>query len=61
MALHIRIAAPISNEPPAVHRPDMARALIGTELLAGCLMLVDFVDRVAEIETRASLLQNSSG
>lgn len=48
----IQVDALVSNEPPASHRPDLARALVGTELLAGCLLLVDFVDRVAEVETR---------
>ena len=47
-----RIVALISNEPPANLQPDVARALIGTELLSDSLLLVDFVDRIAEIETR---------
>jgi hypothetical protein len=48
----ILVEAFISNEPLAAHRPDMARALIGTELLAGCLLLVDFAARLVEIETQ---------
>ena len=42
----------ISNEPAATHRPDTARALLGTELLEGCLLLVDFASRLVEIETQ---------
>jgi hypothetical protein len=46
------VEALISNEPPAVHRPDSARALIGTELLANCLLLIDFSTQIVEIETQ---------
>ena len=46
----IKIEALVSNEPAATSRPDMARALIGTELLADCLLLVDFRTRLVEIE-----------
>jgi hypothetical protein len=48
----LRIEAYISNEPPATHRPDTARALLDTELLADCLLLVDFNNRLVEIETQ---------
>ncbi len=46
------VDALISNEPSIAYRPDTARALIGTELLADCLLLVDFATRVVEIETQ---------
>ena len=46
----VQVEAYISDEPVAAHRPDTARALIGTELLAKCLLLVDFAGRVVEIE-----------
>ena len=46
----INIHAYVSTEPPAASRPDIARALIGTELLTGCLLLVDFPSRVVEVE-----------
>ena len=46
----LQLEAFVSNEPPATSRPDMARALIGTELLADCLLLVDFRSRIVEIE-----------
>lgn len=46
------VEALISNEPPAVHRPDSARALIGTELLTNCLLLIDFSTQNVEIETQ---------
>lgn len=47
----ITVNAFISTEPIAINiRPDVARALIGTELMAGCLLLVDFPDRIVEIE-----------
>ncbi len=48
----IRVAALVSDEPATAQRPDAARALIGTELLAECLLLVDFAARVVEIETQ---------
>jgi predicted aspartyl protease len=48
----VAVDALISNEPLGTHRPDMARALTGTELLTGCLLLVDFAARVVEIETQ---------
>lgn len=40
----MRVDALISNVAPPLYRPDMARALIGTELLAECRLVVDFVD-----------------
>ena len=46
----INIHAYVSTEPPAASRPDIPRALIGTELLTGCLLLVDFPSRVVEVE-----------
>ncbi len=48
----LNIDAFVSTEPPATHRPDTARALLGTELLQDCLLLVDFAERVVEIETQ---------
>jgi predicted aspartyl protease len=48
----IRVGALVSDEPVTLNRPNSARALIGTELLAGCLLLVDFAARVVEIETQ---------
>lgn len=49
----VTVDALISNEAASIHRPDVARALIGTELLNGCLLLVDFVAGSAEIELQA--------
>jgi predicted aspartyl protease len=49
----IRVEALISNEKLTVHRPDTARALIGAELLAQCLVLVDYPARRVEIETQS--------
>ena len=49
----LRVEALISNQPAPIQRPDTARALLGTELLADCLLLVDFATRVVEIETQA--------
>jgi predicted aspartyl protease len=46
----IQVDALVANEELAVHRPDLARALIGTALLADCLLLVDFRTRLVEIE-----------
>jgi predicted aspartyl protease len=46
------VDALITDEPVATHRPDTARALIGAELLAGCLLLVDYPARRVEIETQ---------
>jgi predicted aspartyl protease len=40
----------VSNEEASTHRADTARALLGTQLLAGCLLLVDFEQRTVEIE-----------
>jgi predicted aspartyl protease len=48
----LRVEALISNEPTPIYRPDTARALIGTELLSGTLLLVDFASRLVEIETQ---------
>ncbi len=48
----IAVDAFVSAEPPATHRPDTARALLGTELLQDCLLLVDFSSRLVEIETQ---------
>ena len=48
----LRVEALISNEPTPVYRPDTARALIGTELLFGTLLLVDFASRLVEIESQ---------
>jgi hypothetical protein len=49
----VSVDAFVSTEPPATYRPDTARALIGTELLRDCLLLVDFAERLVEIETQA--------
>ncbi len=46
------VDALITDEPVVVHRPDIARALVGAELLAQCLLLVDYPARSVEIETR---------
>lgn len=46
----IHVEALVSDEPMTVSGRDTARALIGTELLANCLVLVDFVARGVEIE-----------
>ena len=46
----IDVHAYISTELPTASRPDTARALIGTELMANCLLLVDFPGRVVEVE-----------
>jgi predicted aspartyl protease len=46
----IKVEALVANEELSVHRPDIARALIGTALLADCLLLVDFRTRLVEIE-----------
>jgi hypothetical protein len=48
----IQVDAFISQEPTGVHRPDVARVLLGTEMLRGCLLLVDFAGGVVEIETQ---------
>jgi predicted aspartyl protease len=48
----IQVDALISREPTGVHRPDVAQVLLGTELLRGCLLLVDFANGVVEIETQ---------
>jgi hypothetical protein len=48
----ISVDAFVSTEPPTIHRPDTARALIGTELPRDCLLLVDFSSRLVEIETQ---------
>ncbi len=48
----IAVDAFVSAEPPVAHRPDTARALIGTELLADCLLLVDSFSRLVAIETQ---------
>jgi predicted aspartyl protease len=47
------VDALIADEPATVHRPDTARALIGAELLAKCLVLVDYPARRVEIETQS--------
>jgi predicted aspartyl protease len=52
MNREVKIEALISNVPASTHRPDTARALVGTELLSDCLLLVDFATRVVEIETQ---------
>ena len=44
------IEAYVSDVPISQHRPDTARALLGTELMAGCLLLVDFPGRIVEVE-----------
>ena len=49
----VHVDALVSNEPAANNRPDTARALIDTELLANCLLLVDFRTHLVEIETQA--------
>jgi predicted aspartyl protease len=46
----IKVEALVANEELSVHRPDIARALIGTALLADCLLLLDFRTRLVEIE-----------
>lgn len=46
----IQVEALVSDEPMPVSGHDNARALIGTELLLNCLLLVDFVARGVEIE-----------
>lgn len=46
----IQVDALVANEELSVHRPDLARALIGTALLADCLLLVDCRTRLVEIE-----------
>ena len=48
----VQVETYISDEPAAISRPDAARALIGTELLADCLLLVDFRAKVVEVETQ---------
>jgi predicted aspartyl protease len=48
----ILVDALITDEPVALHRPDIARALIGAELMATCLLLVDYPSRRVEIETQ---------
>jgi predicted aspartyl protease len=48
----VEVRAFISDEPVSDHRPDTARALLGTEMLRGCLLLVDFANGVVEIETQ---------
>jgi predicted aspartyl protease len=49
---NVSVDAFVSMEPPVTHRPDTARALLGTELLADCLLLVDFTNKVVESETQ---------
>ena len=46
----IQVEALVSDEPMPVSGRDTARALVGTELLANCPLLVDFVARGVEIE-----------
>jgi predicted aspartyl protease len=46
----IQVDTLVANEELLVQRPDLARALIGTALLADCLLLVDFRTRLVEIE-----------
>ena len=46
----IQVEALVSDEPMPVSGRDTARALVGTEMLANCLLLVDFVAREVEIE-----------
>jgi len=48
----VRIDALVSVEPTPTHRQDTARALIGTELLANCVLLVDFLRREVAIEDK---------
>jgi hypothetical protein len=48
----VPVIAFVSEEPLSVHRPDTARVLLGTELLAGCLLLIDFASGMVEIETQ---------
>ena len=45
----IQVEALVSDEPMPVTGRDTARALVGTELLANCLLLVDFVARGLEL------------
>ena len=46
----IRVEAFITDEPMPVSGHDVARALVGTGMLANCLFLVDFVARTVQIE-----------
>jgi predicted aspartyl protease len=48
----VRVEALVSSEPSVGSHPDVARALVGTELLADCLLLVDFRRRTVEIEAQ---------
>jgi predicted aspartyl protease len=48
----VKVQAFVSTEPSTTNRSNIARALVGTELLAGCLLLVDFATRIVEIETQ---------
>jgi hypothetical protein len=48
----MRVVALVSVEPTPINRQDTARALIGTELLADCVLLVDFVTRLVAIENQ---------
>jgi predicted aspartyl protease len=50
----IQVEALVSDEPMPVSGRDTARALVGTELLANCRLLVDFVARGMEIEEQRS-------
>ena len=46
----IQVEALVADEPMPTSGRDAARALVGTELLANCILLVDFVARSVEIE-----------
>ena len=48
----IQVDVLVSKEPAGVHRPDVAKVLIGTQLLVNCVLLVDFASGVVEIETQ---------
>jgi hypothetical protein len=49
---NIEVEALVSDEPMPASRQDTARALAGTELLANCLLQVDFAARSVEIENK---------
>ncbi len=50
---HIEVEVLVSDEPMPVNRRDTACALVGTELLRNCLLLVDFAARGVEIEDQS--------
>jgi hypothetical protein len=51
------VDALISDEPSRPGATDVARALLGTALMSDCLLLVDFPNKLVEIET-ASLVKD---